>query len=185
MRGMTRERSVCVVDTPVGWIRLEAQEGFLRRAFFCDARFETGIPHERMCAESPVFLSVENQHVFEEAKRWLDGYFAGSESTAPRPRLYPPGSAYEATVREALMQIPFGQTWTYQQLAERAAAPGTKPSPRAAGRALSRNPLLLFVPCHRVIGSDGTLRGYAGGLDRKRQLLDLEQNGSVSMPQAR
>lgn len=106
--------------------------------------------------------------VFEEAKKWLDIYFSGKA-----PDFTPPvkisGTDFKAAVLNELMSIPFGQTVTYKELAER-----LNTSARAVGAAVGRNPVSLIIPCHRVIGSDGSLTGYAGGIDRKRLLLDME-----------
>lgn len=106
--------------------------------------------------------------VFEEAKKWLDIYFSGKA-----PDFIPPlkiaGTDFKAAVLNELMSIPFGQTATYKELAER-----LNTSARAVGAAVGRNPVSLIIPCHRVIGSDGSLTGYAGGIERKRFLLDME-----------
>jgi methylated-DNA-[protein]-cysteine S-methyltransferase len=83
----------------------------------------------------------------------------------------PHGTVFQLRVWDEIARIPFGATLTYAELAARAGAPGAV---RAAGAATGRNPLSIVVPCHRVIGSDGTLTGYAGGIDRKRRLLELE-----------
>lgn len=106
--------------------------------------------------------------VFEEAKKWLDIYFSGK---APdfTPSVKISGTDFRAAVLNELMSIPFGQTATYKELAER-----LNTSARAVGSAVGRNPVSLIIPCHRVIGSDGSLTGYAGGIDRKRLLLDME-----------
>lgn len=106
--------------------------------------------------------------VFEEAKKWLDIYFSGK---APdfTPLVKISGTDFRAAVLNELRSIPFGQTATYKELAERLST-----SARAVGAAVGRNPVSLIIPCHRVIGSDGSLTGYAGGIDRKRLLLDME-----------
>lgn len=112
--------------------------------------------------------------VFEEAKKWLDIYFSGKA-----PDFTPPvkisGTDFKAAVLNELMSIPFGQTVTYKELAEAVAKKtGRRTSARAVGAAVGRNPVSLIIPCHRVIGSDGSLTGYAGGIERKRFLLDME-----------
>ena len=110
--------------------------------------------------------------VFSEAARWLDRYFSGAEPDFTPP-LRARGTPFQLAVWAALREIPYGQTVTYGALAERLGLP--RAAARAVGGAVGRNPISLIVPCHRVIGADGSLTGYAGGPERKRQLLALEQ----------
>jgi len=105
-----------------------------------------------------------------EPRRQLAEYFAGERPAFDLP-LHPAGGPFELRVWAALLEIPYGETTSYGELARRLGAPG---SARAVGAANGRNPLAVVVPCHRVIGASGALTGYAGGLDRKRALLDLE-----------
>lgn len=108
--------------------------------------------------------------VFEQTRRWLDIYFSGDE-----PDFTPPlslqGTAFQQRVWEALLSIPYGETVTYSELAHRL---GCR-SAQAVGGAVGRNPISIIAPCHRVVGTDGSLTGYAGGLDRKRAMLELER----------
>ena len=106
--------------------------------------------------------------VFGEASRWLEIYFSGQ---APdfTPQLDLRGTPFRRKVWEQLLRIPFGHTVTYGDLARQ-----TGGSPRAVGGAVGHNPVSLIVPCHRVIGAGGRLTGYAGGLDLKSRLLQLE-----------
>ncbi|MET7616597.1 methylated-DNA--[protein]-cysteine S-methyltransferase [Streptomyces sp. NPDC005408] len=108
---------------------------------------------------------------FKEISRQLDGYFEG-RLTHFEIEYVDGGSDFQRRVWQALEEIPYGATATYGQIAERigTSAAGV----RAVGTAIGRNPLLVVRPCHRVIGADGTLRGYAGGLERKERLLGLE-----------
>ena len=103
------------------------------------------------------------------AARWLDAYFAGRAPDPSDLPLAPAGTPFQKTVWRALRDIPCGRTVTYGQLAEQL---GT--SPRAVGGAVGRNPISIVVPCHRVVGTDGSLTGYAGGIEAKRFLLALE-----------
>lgn len=114
--------------------------------------------------------------VLAQTARWLDLYFSGAEPDFPVP-LHPDGTPFQRAVWETLRTIPCGQTATYGQLAARLAAQrgGTRVSARAVGGAVGRNPISILIPCHRVLGADGSLTGYAGGLERKRRLLALEQ----------
>ena len=112
--------------------------------------------------------------VFEEVSRWLDAYFAGRDPGA-LPPLAPHGTAFQQAVWKVLRGIPYGTTTTYGRIAARiAAARGGRMSAQAVGGAVGRNPISILIPCHRVIGADSSLTGYAGGLDKKEYLLRLE-----------
>ena len=113
--------------------------------------------------------------VFDDAKRWLDVYFSG-KSPEFTPKLKIKGSDFQKSVYEAMLKIPFGHVMTYSEIAEVIAKSRNMPnmSARAVGSAASRNKILLIIPCHRVIGKNGKLTGYAGGLERKRKLLMIE-----------
>ena len=114
--------------------------------------------------------------VFDQARDWLDRYFAGD---APNPRELPlaaRATAFQLRVREAMLDIPYGQTTTYGAIADRIAhETGKRQSARAVGGAVGHNPLCLIVPCHRVVGANGSLTGFGGGLDMKVKLLEHEQ----------
>jgi methylated-DNA-[protein]-cysteine S-methyltransferase len=141
------------VDTPVGRLLLTGEHGRLSGVRF-DAEAEAR-------STEPLFLAVEAQ---------LDAYFAGELERFGLP-LAPRGTAFQRSVWEALLEIPYGGTTTYSELA---GAIGRPSACRAVGAANGRNPLPVIVPCHRVIGAAGALTGYAGGLERKRRLLALE-----------
>ena len=113
--------------------------------------------------------------VFAQAERWLDAFFRG-ESPASAPPISLLGSPFRVAVWEALLTIPRGQTRTYGELARTVAEKlGRKRmSAQAVGGAVGHNPISIIVPCHRVVGADGSLTGYAGGLERKLRLLELE-----------
>jgi methylated-DNA-[protein]-cysteine S-methyltransferase len=113
--------------------------------------------------------------VFEACDAWLALYFGGKIPDFT-PALAPKGSAFQQRVWDALLRIPYGETVTYRILAERL---GT--SARAVGSAVGRNPVSLIIPCHRVIGADGSLTGYAGGVEKKRRLLEMERAGTPSV----
>jgi methylated-DNA-[protein]-cysteine S-methyltransferase len=108
--------------------------------------------------------------VLDRTARQLDEYLAGRRRDFDLP-LAPAGTAFQLAVWEALRAIPHGETATYGEVARRIGRPQ---SARAVGAAVGRNPISLVIPCHRVIGADGRLTGYAGGLDRKQALLSLE-----------
>ena len=105
-----------------------------------------------------------------QAQRELAEYFGGGRTRFETP-LAPAGTPFQHAVWKAISAVGFGATITYGELAQQAGCPG---SARAAGAATGRNPLTLFVPCHRIVGASGSLTGYAGGLERKRALLALE-----------
>ena len=102
----------------------------------------------------------------------LAEYFAGSRQDFDLP-LRPQGTAFQQTVWQALLDIPYGTTESYGELARRIGQPTAS---RAVGLANGRNPISIVIPCHRVVGANGSLTGYGGGIERKRTLLDLEQD---------
>ena len=131
---------------------------------------DEGVTHVTFVSESDVLPQArENPHTAECARE-LDEYFRG-ERSAFGVKLATAGTAFEATVWQALLAVPFGETRSYQEIAN---ALGNPKAIRAVGRANGLNPIAIIVPCHRVIGSDGSLTGYAGELWRKRWLLDHE-----------
>jgi methylated-DNA-[protein]-cysteine S-methyltransferase len=132
---------------------------------------ETGAPTPAATAAAPP------AGIAAEAARQLDAYLAGERAGFDLP-LRPAGTPFEQDVWRALGEIPYGETWSYGQLAAHIGRPG---SARAVGRANGRNPLWVVVPCHRVIGAGGALTGYAGGLELKRRLLELESEAVVGV----
>ena len=115
--------------------------------------------------------------VFVQAKEWLDRYFAGEKPRISELKLEPAGSEFRKAVWEALCQIPYGEVVTYKELAGEIARQKGIPSmsTQAIGGAVGHNPISIIIPCHRVVGSDGSLTGYAGGIDKKRSLLAIER----------
>jgi methylated-DNA-[protein]-cysteine S-methyltransferase len=132
---------------------------------------EDGIAAIHMQPAAPEPSWVRDDDALKDAVAQLEAYFAGELTTFDLP-LAPQGSPFQRRVWSALRDIPYGQTESYGTLAERIGRPGAA---RAVGRANSQNPIAIIVPCHRVIGATGQLTGYAGGMDRKRALLDLER----------
>ena len=114
--------------------------------------------------------------ILEDTKRWLDLYFSGKEPDF-MPPLHPSGTPFQMDVWDILRQIPYGTTITYgavaKEIARRRGIP--RMSAQAAGGAVGRNPVSILIPCHRVVGSNGSLTGYAGGIDRQLKLLALEK----------
>lgn len=114
--------------------------------------------------------------VLETAKAWLDDYFAGNNPAVSDLLLRPAGSSFRQMIFGILLEIPYGQTITYGEIAKRAAARMGRPSMsgQAVGGAVGHNPISIIIPCHRVVGTGGSLTGYAGGLDKKIWLLRHE-----------
>jgi len=114
--------------------------------------------------------------VLDLARRWLDRYFAGERPSPGELPLAPEGTPFRRLVWGLLTEIPYGQTVSYGQLARQAAEQLGRPSmsARAVGSAAGRNPISIIIPCHRLVGADGSLTGYAGGVDKKRWLLRHE-----------
>lgn len=122
----------------------------------------------------------ENPGVFVSAENWLDVYFSGKEPSF-MPALHMTGSPFQIEVWKTLQQIPYGTTSTYGKisaiLVEKKVLAGM--SPRAVGGAVGKNKISLIIPCHRVIGANEKLTGYAGGIERKIKLLGMERNGKA------
>ena len=122
----------------------------------------------------------QRDDAFADVRSQLVEYFDGRRSEFDVP-LGLEGNPFELRVWQALCEIPYGETESYGELAARIGHPG---SARAVGAANGRNPISIVVPCHRVIGASGSLTGYAGGLDAKRRLLELEARGQLALPNA-
>jgi methylated-DNA-[protein]-cysteine S-methyltransferase len=119
---------------------------------------------------------IEDEPRLRGVREQLDAYFAGTRARFDVP-LAPRGTAFQKAVWHALTTIPYGSTTTYREIAK---IIGRPEAVRAVGAANGRNPISIIVPCHRVVGSDGSLVGYAGGIPLKRRLLDLERSASVA-----
>lgn len=157
-------------DSPMGGILLAADEIGLTGVWFDGQKyFARGLPEERAERNTPVLSA---------ARHWLDVYFTGREPDF-MPPLNPVGSGFQRAVWELLLQIPYGQTTTYGALAQKLAQQQglAHMSAQAVGSAVGRNKISILIPCHRVVGTGGRLTGYAGGVDRKAGLLELEHSG--------
>lgn len=117
-----------------------------------------------------------NSPVLRQARRWLDRYFAGEKPAARELPLAPVGSGFRKEVWQILCDIPYGETITYREISQKIAARLglERMSAQAVGGAVAHNPISIVIPCHRVVGSSGSLTGYAGGLEKKLQLLTHE-----------
>lgn len=144
----------CVsMDSPVGWLTLAEEDGAITRLLF-----------------EKIDRQGEETSALIEAKYQLNEYFAGKRHTFDL-KLRPDGTSFQKAVWRALMEIPYGETRSYADVARTVGAPYAF---RAVGRANHCNPIAIFIPCHRVIGTNGDLTGYGGGLAIKEYLLKLE-----------
>lgn len=146
-------------ESEVGRIAIAEKDGKITNVYIADDEW----PQDVQLCETPLL---------KEAVRQLESYFAGelTEFTLP---MEPSGTVFMKKVWSALCEIPYGKTATYGEIAEKVGVPK---GARAVGLANNRNPIPIFIPCHRVIGADGSLTGYAGGLEMKKRLLDLEKS---------
>lgn len=146
------------VETPLGRLIIASDGKYVTRAAFCPASWEQKLPYRETL-------------VLKQARRQLGEYFAGERRKFELP-LKPFGTPFQQQVWKYLLQIPYGTTRNYKEVA---LGIGKEKAARAVGNANHVNPIVIFIPCHRVIGADGGLTGYAGGLERKKFLLELEQ----------
>lgn len=160
---LTTDRVHTTVLSPIGPLTLVATDGVLS-GLYMDA--------QRHLPDGASF-GPRDHGPFGEVEQQLAEYFAGDRTDFDL-RLRLEGTAFQRQVWAALREVPYGQTWSYGQLAAHIGSPGAS---RAVGLANGRNPIAVIVPCHRVVGADGKLTGYGGGLERKQQLLDLERGG--------
>jgi methylated-DNA-[protein]-cysteine S-methyltransferase len=162
------QRTHVIVASPVGPLTIVADGGAIA-ALYMDAQRHAPQPETSGLPADP------GDEPFATAARQLDAYFAGQLTEFDLP-LALAGTDFQRKVWAGLRAIPYGQTVSYGELARRIGSPAAS---RAVGLANGRNPVAIVVPCHRVIGSDGSMTGYGGGLDRKRFLLALEQGSSA------
>ncbi len=159
---------ICKYNSPLGVITLAGSSEALTGLWFDGQKyFGDNLPNEYKQDRLPVF---------DETVKWLDIYFSGRN-----PGFMPPlsfnASPFRKTVWEILLTIPYGKTMTYGEIADKIAAQKgiESMSAQAVGGAVGHNPISIIVPCHRVVGTNGSLTGYAGGIERKIKLLELEQ----------
>lgn len=161
-------------DSPLGGILLAADEIGLTGLWFDGEKyFADHLPAEH---------TERDTAILSGARRWLDIYFTGREPGF-MPPLHPIGSEFRRSVWEILLQIPYGQTTTYGEIARQLAEKMRLPqmSAQAVGGAVGHNEISVIIPCHRVVGTNGSLTGYAGGIDKKRKLLELEHTDMTGL----
>lgn len=160
-------------NSPLGGILLAADEIGLTGLWFNGQKY--------FARSLPAGYTEQNTPALSEAKRWLEVYF-----TCKKPDFMPPlhivGSAFRRAVWEILLQIPYGKTTTYGEIARQLAKKQKLPrmSAQAVGGAVGHNEISIIIPCHRVVGTNGSLTGYAGGIDKKIKLLELEHTDMSS-----
>lgn len=157
----------CNYKSPLGDILLAADESGITGLWLEGQKyFANTLPDE--------YLSQKTE-ILTETKKWLDVYFSGEEPQFTPP-LHPAGSEFRQMVWQILLQIPYGQTATYGEIARKMAElkNTSHMSAQAVGGAVGHNEISIIIPCHRVVGTNGSLTGYAGGIDRKISLLQLE-----------
>ena len=158
---------VSYYDSPIGKITLGAREDVLVGAWFEGQKyFGNTLPDKHIPQETEILT---------EAIKWQDVYFSGEEPNFTPP-LHPIGSTFRKAVWKSLLEIPYGQTITYGEIARRIAVMKNTShmSAQAVGGAVGHNEISIIIPCHRVVGTNGSLTGYAGGIDKKISLLKLE-----------
>jgi methylated-DNA-[protein]-cysteine S-methyltransferase len=166
------------MDSPVGELRIIASRTAITAVEFSGpppagaSRHSSAVRAAGTAAGRPIGDRDDANPLLVEAVRQLRAYFAGDLKEFDLP-LDPRGSTFQRSVWEQLRTIGYGETASYGEIARRLGMTGA--ASRAVGLANGRNPIAIVIPCHRVIGANGTLTGYAGGVERKRALLDLEQ----------
>lgn len=150
----------CFVNSPIGELTLVSNGKSLVELIFGKVEME-GLTNN------------ENLEIFKQTKNWLSRYFKGEKPLPSELNLEPFGSPFRKKVWEALLKIPYGKTKSYKEISE-IVSPNKKMAARAVGGAISKNPIPIIIPCHRVIGSNGKLTGFSGGIEKKIFLLNHE-----------
>ena len=155
--------------SPFGEMIMISRGGKLAELWFAGEKYS--------CEPDPgSFVKPQESEILQKTAEWLDLYFAGKAPSAWQLPLAPEGSGFRRIVWDILLEIPYGKVTTYGDVAKEAAKRMGKKSmsAQAVGGAVGHNPISVIIPCHRVIGSNGSLTGYAGGIDKKIALLQLE-----------
>lgn len=155
--------------SPVGGLLLAEKEGALAGVWMEGQKYYLGNLREKT-------EEKEGSEVLNETKEWLDRYFRGERPQIDELSLAPAGSAFRKEVWKILCEIPYGEITTYGEISQKIAKKRgiDRMSAQAVGGAVGHNPISIVIPCHRVVGADGSLTGYAGGIQRKIKLLELE-----------
>ena len=148
--------------SPLGMLTLISNGNSLNYILFENDKFYENVKSKAI---------EKNLEIFNQTKNWLDKYFSSKKPNINELNISLKGTTFQKKVWNILKTIPYGKTLTYKQIAQKL----NINSPRAVGNAVGHNPILIIVPCHRVIASDGKLTGYAGGIDKKAKLLEIEK----------
>lgn len=151
------------VSSPIGKVYINADGSCITGLWIEGQAHFPDLSQEWECFSEPILL---------EAANWIEAYFSGKKPDPSRLPLSPCGTRFQKSVWEQLKTIPYGETVSYGQIAKAIGKPGAF---QAVGNAVGRNPISIIIPCHRVVGKNGELMGYASGLDAKRYLLEMEQ----------
>lgn len=158
-----------IYESPVGKITLVGDENNLIGAWIEGQKYFLSNIKQEVREE-------ENIDILIKTKKWLDRYFNNEKPEISELSIAPQGNEFRKNVWDMLCQIPFGQTTTYGEIAKKVAIKMNKKSmsAQAIGNAVGHNPISIIIPCHRVLGKNGSLTGYAGGIDKKAKLLEIE-----------
>lgn len=159
-------RMICLIahyDSPIGGMTMVSDGTALTALCFKGSRSDS--------YSAKGVLETPTCPVFDVTRRWLDMYFNGQKPDFT-PRLVPHGTPFQLRVWDIILTVPYGKTISYGDIARRISP---TMSAQAVGGAVGRNPIAIIIPCHRVIGADGSLTGYGGGLKRKRWMLEMER----------
>ena len=171
-----------IYESPIGKIFISCNETGLTEVSFVK---EDILADRKNTANAENIESIKkNISILTDTKRWLYIYFSGKEPDFT-PKLHPIGSPFRQEVWRILLQIPYGQTMTYGEIARQMEKLQNRPhmSAQAVGGAVGHNGISIIIPCHRVVGTKGNLTGYAGGLDKKMALLELEHANRKTYPE--
>lgn len=158
----------------LGRLILESDGEHLTKLWLREEDYRKAVKEEKR------IKSDEDLEIFKHTKNWLDCYFAGEKPEISRLSLKPEGTPFQMEVWKLLCEIPYGKTTTYGEMAKKVAVKMGKArmSARAVGGAVGRNPIAIIIPCHRVIGADGSMTGFSGGIENKIWLLDHERKNT-------
>ena len=162
----------CTISTPLGKIMTAAEDKKIIGLWFIGQKYYP--------SQTNTWTEKPDYPVFQKLRLWIKNYFAERNPEINFP-LAPKGSVFQQSVWKILLKIPYGKTMSYGDVARKIAAKRglSTMSAQAVGGAVGHNPVSLVIPCHRVVGTDGSLTGYAGGLDKKKYLLALERGKST------
>jgi len=169
-----REEKVftAVLDTPLGKMRAAARGNAVSGLWFMGQKY---FPDFASSCRKETWQNDPDYPVFAVLKTWLGDYFAGKNPEISFP-LLPVGTEFRQSVWKLLKKIPYGKTCTYGDITAELKSKGKKACAQAVGGSVGHNPISILIPCHRVLGADGSLTGYAGGVEKKRALLELEKS---------